>query len=141
MEQRITLQSVAVGVAVAAGCFYASISSGSLDVYTVSTGERNGSVLLPCTPVALTTVPHVSGDLVAVAMRDCGVLLFSGKTPISRHETPHIVLGMFGGVHAAPPPNPIAFLVSHILVTLCVRLTRRLESSVAPVLEPVVVSS
>lgn len=96
-ERHITLPAVAVGVAVAGEDFYAAVSSGTLELYTANTGERSGAVMLPSTPVALTTVPHASAALVAVALRDCAVLLFCGKTPISRHETQHVVLGMFGG--------------------------------------------
>lgn len=96
-DRHITLAAVAVGTSVSGENFYAAVSSGTLDLYTADTCARNGSVLLPSTPVAMTTIPHAPADLVAVALRDCAVLLFSGKTPISRHETPQVVLGMFGG--------------------------------------------
>ena len=100
---------MAVGVAVAGGSFYAATSSGTLELYSATTGNRNGSVILPSSPVALTTVPHVSGALIAVALRDCGVLLFGGKTPVSRHETPHVVLGMHGGV-ATSDHHSVAYM-------------------------------
>ena len=96
-EKSIRLPAVAVGMAVAGECIYTALSSGTMDVFTVGSGSRDGTVLLPSTPVALATVPHSSGTLIAVALRDCAVLLFSGKTPISRHETAHAVLGMYGG--------------------------------------------
>jgi hypothetical protein len=101
-ERQIRLSAVAVGVAVADEKFYVANSAGSLDLYSVDTATRKGSVCLPSSPVALTTVPHASATLIAVALRDCAVLLFSGQTPISRHETPKVVLGMFGGMRASP---------------------------------------
>lgn len=104
--RRIALAGTAVGTAVAAGTFYVAVPTGDggvLELFDTATATRRTTVTLPSAPVAATALPHAAMALVAVALRDCAVIVYSGATPVSRHTTTDVVLGMHGGACTHTP--------------------------------------
>eukprot|EP00892_Ulva_mutabilis_P006281 jgi/Ulvmu1/4024/UM189_0008.1 len=100
LPRRIALAGTAVATVVIGASFYAATGTGDggvLEVFDAATAARHTTVALPVAPVAAAALPHSSAQLVAVAMRDCAVVVYNGATAVSRHTTADVVLGMFGG--------------------------------------------
>lgn len=100
LAQRIALAGPAVGTAVAGSTFFAAVATGPagvLELFNTATAARRTTVMLPSAPVATAALPHAATPLVAVALRDCSVLVYNGADPVSRHTTAQVVLGMYGG--------------------------------------------
>lgn len=112
--RRIALAGTAVATAVAAATFYAAVPTGEggvLELFDTASAARRTTVTLPAAPVTAAALPHAAMVLVAVALRDCAVVVYNGATPVSRHMTSDVVLGMHGGAcphaysYAQRPPN------------------------------------
>jgi hypothetical protein len=99
LPRRLSLAADAVGLAIAGSTIYVALSDSSLTLYDISTMSRRSGIPLPAPPLALACLPHPQGSLVAVAMRNCSVVVYHGASAISRHEMDARVLGLHGGAH------------------------------------------
>lgn len=104
-QKRFTLAGTAVATALAASTFYVAVPTagggGVLELFDTVTTLRRTTATLPASPVAATALRHTAAPLVAVALRDCAVVVYSGATAVSRHTTADVVLGMYGGACSA----------------------------------------
>jgi hypothetical protein len=98
LPRRVSLAADAVALAMAKSTVYVALTDLSLSLYDIPTLSRQSGIPLPAAPLAMTSLPHPQGPLVAVALRNCSVVVYHGTVAISRHETDARVLGLHGGV-------------------------------------------
>lgn len=135
LPRRLGLESHAVAMAVAGPQLAVPCMASTLVMFNVVTLVRTASLALPSQPQAMAVIQHSSAALVAVALRDCSVMLFSGTTCVSRHTLSSRVAGLYAGATAVPVVGfslSSTWFASYIGTSRYVCLSRRNSTSLGP---------